>query len=191
MESSDEYNEALNEAFRRIGRNVFIFEEIELFLKTLLNNGRLECTASELKKILAERNEKSDKRTLGQLIDPLINYHLTPVDANSPLRGNPDEARISFQVTFDHTAEESAVFKKELEAIVAERNDLIHTLHLRYRFDSAEGCMKASGDLEQQLGRILPVRDRLRTFLLMMEDMKPDMLSALQEMKRKNTSDQD
>lgn len=184
MNSTDQLKTALDEVFRRIGRNVFVFEQIELLLKTLLNDGRFEGAASELKKLLAERDKKPDKRMLGQLIDPLIDHHLTPADTDASLPGNSEEARFSFKVTFNHTAEERAAFKKELEVIVAERNDLIHTLLLRYRFDTPGGCSKASEDLEQQWVRVTPVRDRLRAMVRVMEDMKPDMVRALAEMKR-------
>lgn len=183
MEISDEYNKAMEEIFHLIGRNVFVFQQTELLLKAVLT-GRFVGTASQLKKHLAERATNPDKRTLGQLIDPLVRHHLTPFgrDACPPI--NPKEITISMGVTFEHTPEERAVFRQQLQEITKERNDLIHTLLTRFKFDSVEGCLAVRDHLRRQHKQILPVKNRILKLVRVLDEMEPDVRKASQEMKR-------
>ncbi|WP_069962605.1 hypothetical protein [Lacunisphaera limnophila] len=149
VQQGKEHQEVLNEAYRRIGRNLFVFQEIELTLKTLLHDGHLQITASQLQRLIAERGAKPDKRTLGQLIDPLIDHHLTPFDPDTIPQKPSNEISISLRVTFKFTLKERESMMKELDDLVTERNELVHTLLLRHRFDTEEGCISACKDLER------------------------------------------
>jgi hypothetical protein len=158
---SDEHSKAKDEVYRRIGRNMLLFQQVEQMLKALLNNARIAGTVDEIEKLLEQRKTSPDKRMLGELIKPLIENHLTPVDVPPP-PATGQEISCSFNFTFEHTAEERTDLKKQLEAMVAERNEFVHHLLPKLRLDSTEGCRAASDALEQQRERVLPVRNKLR-----------------------------
>jgi hypothetical protein len=185
MESPDELGRARDEVFRRVGRNVLMYQSMELMLKTLLNKGRFKGTISELKQLVTQRATRPDRRMLGQLINPLINHHLTPVDLTAITFAEKNEISISFSFTVEHTAEEREIFRIELEALVAERNELIHHSLSRFQLDSVSGCVSASAELEQQRHRILPMSNKLQGFIDAMVEASSDMLKRLPEILHK------
>ncbi len=157
-------------------------------LKTLLNRGQFKGTVSELQQLLAERQTKPDKRMLGQLIDPLVDIHLTPVEPPDTVPVSDNEIFISFGVTFQHTDEERAAFRSDLEALVTERNNLIHHALSRFQLNSIAGCLAASAELEQQRDRILPVRKKLKGFVKAMVEANAEMRRQMPEIFRASSN---
>lgn len=181
MENTDEYNRARDEVYRCVGRNVLLFQHVELLLKTVLNRGQFQGTLSELAQLVDERRRNPDKRTFGQLIDPLLDRHLTPSKTEDPPPGSGDEICLSYGVTFAHTADERAAFERELKALVAERNHLIHHALAHFLLNSIAGCEAAAAELEQQHARILPVRAKMSALVKAMVEINADMLRRLPE----------
>lgn len=107
---------------------------------------------------------------MGELIEPLINSHLTPVDSAALIPPTSDEPSISFNVTFHHTEEERAVFQRQLEELVAERNEFVHHALTRFSLHTLEGCKTASAALQNQRDRIRHVREKLKGMLSGMVD---------------------
>lgn len=181
MAPPDGYIRAKDEVLRHIGRNVLLFQHVELILKTLLNNGRFEGTLSELKQLVAERRTKPDKRMFGQLIDPLVNIYLTQAEPPDTAPVSGSEISVSFGATFQTTDEERAAFRSDLEALVLERNELVHHALSRFQLDSIAGCQAASEELERQRDRILPVRKKLQGIVTAMVEMNAELLKHLRE----------
>lgn len=162
MGSFDEYNRAKDEVFRRIGRNVLLFQQVEVMLKTVLNKWRFEGTLSELKQHVSEDAKNADKRTLGQLIDPLVNFHLTPCDPDRIELPATGEIAVAWGATVALPEEAREAFRRELTNLVAGRNELVHHSLSRFQLDSVAGCRVASEELERQYHRLKPVSGRLR-----------------------------
>lgn len=181
VENSAEYHRARDEVFRRVGRNVLMFQNVEMMLKTVLSRGQFKGTLSQLAEMVTEWGKKPDKRTFGQLIDPLVDGHLTPMEELDTLPTDGDKISLSFRVTFSHTAEERAAFQSELESLVAERNRLIHLALADFRLNSIQGCMAAGADLDRQQARILPVRKKLSELVKLMLETNVEMLRRLPE----------
>jgi len=172
MESPEQYKEALADVQRRIGQNLLLFQHVELMLKFLLSRGSFSGTVSQLKQLMQERNERVGKQMMGELIKPLIKTHLTPLDHASMVPPEGEEVSISLNVTFHHTDEERAAFQRELEELVAERNDLVHHALSRFVLDSVAGCQAASAELRRQNERFMPMSDKLRRMVAVMTDMQ-------------------
>jgi len=58
---------ALNEVFRRVGRNLLLLQRIELLLKALLSGSGFAGYASEIPAKAAQRAEEISRKALGQL----------------------------------------------------------------------------------------------------------------------------
>ena len=171
MESPEQYKEAIADVQRRIGENLLLFQHVELMLKFLLSRGSFSGTASQLKQLMQERTEKVGKQMMGELIKPLIKAHLTPVDPAPTELSEGEAISISLNVTFHHTDEERAAFQKELEGLVAERNELVHHALSRFALDSVAGCQAAIAELKRQNERFMPMRNKLKQMVAAMADM--------------------
>lgn len=64
---------ARNECMRRIGRNMVMFQRMELLLKYLLTNSSLEGYGKELESIKAKRASDISSMTMGQLSNEYFN----------------------------------------------------------------------------------------------------------------------
>ena len=62
----------IDEVFRRIGRNLLLFQHIEHLLKQLMTNARLEGTVHSMQANLDERRARIHKQTLGQLAGQFV-----------------------------------------------------------------------------------------------------------------------
>jgi hypothetical protein len=58
-----------NEVHRKLGRNIILFQKIELLLKFLLANSKISGYLDELKIIQERQNKIFEKQTLGQLVN--------------------------------------------------------------------------------------------------------------------------
>ena len=58
-----------NEVHRKLGRNIILFQKIELLLKFLLANSKISGYVDELKIIQERQNKIFEKQTLGQLVN--------------------------------------------------------------------------------------------------------------------------
>lgn len=170
MENSDQLKASSDEALRRIGRNLLLFQHVELLLKFILARGSFRGTVSELKLLAESGMKQEDRRMMGELIKPLITGHLTPIDSAALLPPASDEPSISVNVTFEHNEEERAAFQRQLEELVAERNELVHHALTRFNLRSLEGCKAASEALQNQRDRIWPLREKLKSMLSSMVD---------------------
>lgn len=170
METPDQLKSASDEVLRRIGRNLLLFQHVELLLKFILARGSFRVTASELKLLAESGMTQEDRRMMGELIKSLISAHLTPIDSAALLPPASDELSISVNVTFHHTEEERAAFQRQLEELVAERNEFVHHALTRFSLRSLEGCKAASEALQNQRNRIWPVQEKLKNMLSSMVD---------------------
>ena len=179
MEAQDQYKEAIADVQRRIGQNLLLFQHVELMLKFLLSRGSFSGTPSQLKQLMQERTERVGKQMMGELIKPLIKTHLTPIDPAPAELSEGETISISLNVTFQHTDEERAAFQAELEALVAERNEMVHHALSRFQLHSVAGCQAASAELKRQNERFIPMRNKLKQMVATMTDIQKDLAQSL------------
>jgi hypothetical protein len=150
---------ARNEVLQLIGRNLLFFQQVEVILKYLLRHGRLSGSVDEIREML----EKWDRKTMGQLVEPLIETILTPFDFPENELGS---RRIVFSQAFTVklTAEERAAFQQDLESLVAERNELVHHALTRFPLKSIEQCHVASEAFRQQREKFVAFRNRIQSW---------------------------
>ncbi len=167
---------ARNEVHQLVGRNLLFFQQIEAILKYLLRYGYVSGSVEEIREMLV----KWDRKTMGQLIEPLVGTILTPFDF-------PDIELGSRRIVFSHaftvelTSDERVAFQQDLESLVAERNELVHHAITRFPLNSVEQCNAASEALRQQREKFVGFRDRIQSWaravhefhLTIKEELKP------------------
>lgn len=155
-------SEARNEAFRRLGRNVYLFQLIERQLKHLVVHASIQGHVDELPKRLAERSKKARKASLGELTDQLVaGVYRRETDASSQPR---DSSKAWYSFAFKIESKEAFVRErqKELRRLVRERNTLIHTAAADIRPDDTDKWIEFGESLDRQRQQLVLEHERLR-----------------------------
>jgi hypothetical protein len=154
----------IDEVFRRIGRNLLLFQHIEHLLKQLMASARLEGTVKSMQANFEERQAKIHKQTLGQLAGQFVDDVLADAgERDAP--ENVDEAWFSFGFTIQTDSAFVEQHTAEMKAVVDARNDLIHHFLPRWSPASEDSTRAALDYLDQQRAQALPMRDRLQGFV--------------------------
>jgi hypothetical protein len=156
---------ALNEVFRRVGRNLLLLQQIELLLKALLSGSGFAGYASEIRAKAAQRAEEISRKTLGQLAQQYHDELLGQGDAPPSAPEDPREPWFSMRIQFKF---DQAVVERDravLLALVAERNELAHTFLSRWDLSSTADLEAANNVLDEQRARALPVLEHVKALL--------------------------
>jgi hypothetical protein len=108
------------------------------------------------------------KETMGMLVGRLSDEFLSDVAGASEIPDGITVPWLSMQVTLD--AQATLDLHRDLQALVKERNELVHHLATRWGSRSLEATRSISVELDEQRERFLPVFDRLRHMVLAMRD---------------------
>lgn len=159
----------IDEVFRRIGRNLLLFQHIEHLLKQLMAGARFEGTVKSLQASFEERRAKIHKQTLGQLAGQFADDVLSDAGDRDPPE-NVDKAWFSFGFTLQTDSAFVEQHTAEMKAVVDARNDLIHHFLPRWSPASEDSTLAALDYLDQQRAQALPMRDRLQGFVAFLQE---------------------
>ncbi len=146
-------DELVQDIFRKIGRNVVLFQQIEQALKHIASN-TFSSYGSELDKKLENHRKCIQKKTLGQLVG---NYPLK-VEGEEEPETYVDEDRMEPYASFSFSIVGNETFvlnrKQALANLVEDRNNLVHHLLNNYDLNSIESCHNLSEFLDQQAEKL-------------------------------------
>lgn len=170
---------ARNDAFRKIGRNVYFFQLIEAALKHLVIHGDVEGYVSELSAVVEHKTKKVARQPMGHLVDSFIRgtYQTEPADRNGP--DDLREAWFSFRYRIEADPEFSRARKRALKLLVKERNDLIHRQLPDILPSSTERWLELSAFLDSQRERLVAEFDGLRSMIRCLTDARNEALLEL------------
>jgi hypothetical protein len=173
-----ESDHARNDAFRKIGRNVYFFQLIEAALKHLVIHGDVAGYVSELSAVVQQKSKKVARQPMGHLVESFIRhtYQADPADRNGP--DDLQEAWFSFRYRIEADPEFSRARKKALKLLVKERNDLIHRQLPEILPSSTERWLELSAFLDDQRERLVAEFEGLRSMIRALSDLR---LEALRE----------
>jgi hypothetical protein len=150
----------LDETLRKIGRNVFLFQRMELMLKFLIPRASLSGTKSTLKDNLEHASAAVSKQTMGNLLNPFLE---AVYGENVPLEDMPGEVQVAFSLRIEASEEERLRQQQALERLVEQRNELIHHRLAHLKPDSSESCIALGKELDEQFELLKPEYERLRS----------------------------
>lgn len=174
-----ELEKARNEVLRKIGRNIFLFQQVEHMLKFLVANGTYSGYVSEIKAIKEQRAASVNRQTMGQLVGQLIE------NTHSEYKENPEHqfTKKDAYLTVSFKVESDAVYyetkKEALSLIVSNRNELIHHLLPRFNPDSIESCLELDQFLDKQREKLIPEIDFLRNMIDNLRECKKQFAEFL------------
>jgi hypothetical protein len=103
----------VNEVYRKIGRNVVLFQVLESYLKYIVANGSISGYASEIKAKQAEHISCVKKKTMGTLVGKYVE-HINPDYEKSP---EPEElTEPHFSINF-RLAPDSHFYEKKRKSL--------------------------------------------------------------------------
>jgi hypothetical protein len=152
-----------DEVLRRVGRNLLLFQQIELLLKDLLSKTGIAGHISEIPRKIAQRAEDVGGKTMGQLAKQYVEEILGESSATASTPEEIHEVYVSYEFKIEADQATRDLDKAVLDALVEERNHLAHTLLKQWNPASAASTEEALAYLEAQRERAIPVRDRLKS----------------------------
>lgn len=153
---------ARDRVFWSVGRNLANFQSLEHSLKRLIPLMRFEGEVETLPALLARRGRALRKATLGRLLDEYrMVYGPDDVEVSSsedaPVHGM--RIGVSMAGTRDLVERE----RREMRALLRERNRLVHTRLVACRLDDEMACESLANELDEQNRRIVGILQRLGT----------------------------
>jgi hypothetical protein len=161
-----------DEVFRKIGRNLLVFQKIELMLKYLIDNGKVSGYLRELKENQERRATAAVKRTMGNLAGQFMEtaFQEQEESLREPLEVKEPYISFSFTVRADSDFYESK--RQSLKSLVDDRNNFIHHLLPRFNPDSMESCLEIERHLDQQREKLIPEHNYLKSLIESFEEAK-------------------
>ena len=139
--------QAVNELHRKVGRNILLYQQIELAMKDLLAKNNTSGKAAELSKIYETRLQDNKKKTLGGLKQHFINDFYENDEINEQ---DFDDTQSSIGLNISIKTENVSDIEGYYQDIVSARNLIVHNLLERHEFDAVEKCSEVEVYLDSE-----------------------------------------
>ena len=147
-----------NVVYQKIGRNVILFQKIELILKYLAATGQVSGYAREIQTIIEQQTATINKQTMGQVVGQFVENTYTQTDD----RINEPEELKDIWLSFNFKIQGEDVYKqrkKALQTVIAERNELIHHFVPKWAWNSIDDFREAEQYLVKRTHKAAPPHD--------------------------------
>jgi hypothetical protein len=185
MESETEQKKARDEVMRKIGRNVILFQQMELMLKNIISEWEFSGYTSELLENKTKKKTIVSKQTMGQLTEQFLNNTFSEYKAPEVEPTNKKEIFWDVKINIPCDTDYYEKKKQALSAIVSSRNNLIHHLLPEFDPNSLQSCLKTDQYLDEQREKILPEYDTLSKAILVAEQARINFLKYAESGKLK------
>lgn len=155
MENNPDIEKVRNEVLRKLGRNLLVFQHIEALLKFFTSKSAISAYLSEFMSQLSYQQESVKKRMMGQLINPFL-ATLYGEKVGTEDLDFFNEIKISVSMTMAGGSDRESQHRASLEAVINERNDLVHHFFSRVQQGSLDEWLAAGTYLDRQREVVLP-----------------------------------
>lgn len=160
--------QAVNELQRKVGRNILVYQKIELAMKDLLAKNNTSGKTDELSKVFEKRLQDNRKKTLGGLTQSFINdFYKSDEKGEHEFDDNKPSIGLNISIKTEDVSE----IEKNYQGVVSSRNFIVHNFLERYIFASVEDCAEAEAYLDFEydkakifLNDLLGIYDSLNEF---------------------------
>lgn len=169
-----------DEVLRRVGRNLLLFQQIELLMKFLVMNVSLETGPSGPLAEQHARHEAIRKKSLGQIREQFFEALFT--DPPERAEDAPiTEPRVTFSFRISGVqAEQLEQEMARFEAMTDERNELAHHFVERFNIWESVSAESALRYLDEQRERTLPLHERVKSLHDTLVQGRKDMAAFFQ-----------
>ena len=179
-------NTSADDVLRKVGRNVVLFQKIEGMLKSLSHTASYAGSPADIRAQHERHVTSLRKKSFGQVVSLFFEQVYTDAESSEPLpRPGP------FAFRFNIRGRERSQLKEALEALVNERNELIHTRLLGFDGYSEGDCCEMEAFLDAQHQRLKPTFTMIVELVVMMENSRPVIAEAIEDEIRSHGDEQD
>ncbi len=145
--------ELQKEVTYKVGRNLLLFQQMEVLLKYLVSHGTISAYHTQLLSKFEKRKQPVSKSTLGMNVGEFLSG-----SNPAPPPENLSEAHFEFRVDVEIEEER----RSQIEGLVEERNHLVHHFLTDIDTVSFESWMAASNRLNLQEDKLTTAIEYLR-----------------------------
>jgi hypothetical protein len=165
MKNEVELEKIRKEVYRKIGRNVVLFQRLEQMLKFIVATGKVSGSCSELAAKQEQKVKAVRKQTMGPLVGEYLEGTYSGIENLIEAPSGLKEPFIQFGFWLEYSEVDYENKKKTLASVVSERNDLIHQLLPSFNENSIKSCLEIEQFLDQQHKKILPEIEDLKNII--------------------------
>lgn len=178
MKNNELLDEVKSRVYRKVGRNLHLFQAIEGALKFLITNSRFEGVVDQLPSIRADKEASVQKQTMGQLVGALDKcFSSIPAECN--IRDDSREIWMSFSFSIASYSKDPSRVVRDLSMVVSERNHLAHHFFLSLSQGGVESWEEAERYLDVQREKVLPQFEYLKRLIIEYRDAREVLASFL------------
>ena len=148
---------------QKVGRNLLLFQKIELNLKYLLAFSYVEVRGTSVTQSPKIRREAVCSNTLGQVAKQYEKEILRNEDTQTEIAENTNEPLVSFRLSLDQANLDLRTIQNALETTVKQRNTLVHSLLSKFGNISPDNSEEVSAYLDLQYQAALPLHEDIRS----------------------------
>ena len=173
---------AQREVHRKLGRNLFRIQQLEVLLKAMVTFSVVGGESSDPHAFMEKRKRDVGTMTLGRVAKDLTTGLLV-VPKDDARQTEPEEsAAPSFHamVQLEMSPEEHRDRQKRLEQLVRLRNELVHHFVESYDITTLEGCARADAYLDDCFRVINEHGDEAKLLALRLERVRRETLRVME-----------
>lgn len=159
-----------DEVFRKIGRNLLKFQNIEHLLKAIITTSSFSGFVSELENNFLRKKEDIHTKSMGLLIRQYLENTYAEENYSEKFDSEITEPYFSTKLSFSIDAEYLEMKKQSLQTLVDERNNLVHHLLLKIDLHSVESCLAMNEYLDYQREKQNIEEEELKSILKNISD---------------------
>lgn len=153
--------DARNEVLRKVGRNVYLFQQVEKLLKHLNTSREISGYMSELEEKRKIRADEIGKLNMGPLVGQLMDNIYSEFDESRSGPENLKEPYFTFTFKIQTDADFVERRRLALKSLVDERNHLIHHFFNEFDINAIERHIEIEMYLDEQRERIIAEHEQL------------------------------
>ncbi len=153
---------ARNEVFRKVGRNLYLYQQLEKLLKHLNLIAEMSGYMSEIEEKQRKKASKLNVMNMGPLVDQLFDNIYSNADKPSNSPEQLKEPYFNFNFTIQTDPEFVEQRKQALKLFVDDRNNLVHHLFINSDIASIERYAEIEAYLDAQRERIIAEHEQFR-----------------------------
>lgn len=173
------FNKYRNLALQKLGRNLHNFSLVENWLKYIVKVSDVAVMDSTSGPMVdsktKKRIDKAERMMLGQLINEVF-LLWNPESNTYPITQDLFDVHLKTSMKIEMNAEDYNALKISYEAMLDDRNFLIHQFNEKFSLNTIENCREAISYLDDMRGKHLPtilnLQEIVKTHLALVEEMK-------------------
>lgn len=160
-----EVENAKNEVYRKIGRNLLAFQKLEQMLKYTIINGNVSGCVSEIEAKQKRRMEIVGGQTMGHLVGQFVNHFHSGDEQHCEEPEDLKEPYLSLSLQVEGSEGFYENKKQVLKSLVNERNELVHHLQPGFDWNSLESCKETERNLDRQYDELAIEFNHLKSMI--------------------------